>query len=336
MSSKFQVPSSKSENRDQEQAPVEARSVDSALSTQHSAPSAQCWLCLTIAVPHDAAELVASFLTELGSLGVIEGVRDLQQPVSSTTEVQGFFPEDASRTELEDALGQYVREIAELFPGLASAFPQFSVVGNEAWQDRWRDHFPPLEVGKRFLILPPWEPMPEKRDRLPIVIDPSMAFGTGHHATTQGCLEAIELLHDQYGPPHAALDLGTGSGILAIALAMLGVPQLWAADIDPIAIAEAQKNSAVNRVASRIHFSELPTEQLPTPFALVVANLFSSTLVALAPVLSLAVERTGRAILSGIQLDQEQEVLTAYCPPTWRLVTRFPREEWVTLVCQRL
>jgi len=178
--------------------------------------------------------------------------------------------------------------------------------------------------------------MPAKRDRLPIVIDPSMAFGTGHHATTQGCLEAIELLYDHYGPPHTALDLGTGSGILAIALAMLDVPQLWAIDIDPIAIAEARKNSAVNKVTSRIHFSELPTEQLPTPFALVVANLFSSTLVTLAPVLSMAVEQTGHAILSGIQLDQEQEVLTAYCPPTWRLVTRFPREEWVTLVCQRI
>src|SRR5215813_5173199 len=131
------------------------------------------WLCLTVAVPQDAAELVASFLTELGSLGVIEGVRDLQQPASSTTEVQGFFPEHASRTVLEEALGHYIKEIADLFPGLDSAFPQFSVVSKDAWQDRWRDHFPPLEVGKRFLVLPPWEPIPATRDRLPIVIDPS-------------------------------------------------------------------------------------------------------------------------------------------------------------------
>ena len=97
------------------------------------------WLCLTVAVPHDAAELVASFLTELGSLGVIESVRDLQQPASSTTEVQGFFPEHASRTVLDEALGHYIKEIADLFPGLDSAFPQFSVVSKDAWQDRWRD-----------------------------------------------------------------------------------------------------------------------------------------------------------------------------------------------------
>src|SRR5207244_3854877 len=108
------------------------READSALSTQHSALPEQRWLCLTVTVPHDAAELVASFLTELGSLGVIEGIRDLQQPASSTTEVQGFFPEDASRTVLEEALGHYIKEIAELFPGLASALPQFSVVRNDA------------------------------------------------------------------------------------------------------------------------------------------------------------------------------------------------------------
>src|SRR5216684_1786268 len=94
--STFQAPSSKSKNRDQEQGqtPTEAREADSALSTQHSALPEQRWLCLTVTVPHDAAELVAGFLTELGSLGVIEGIRDLQQPASSTTEVQGFFPED--------------------------------------------------------------------------------------------------------------------------------------------------------------------------------------------------------------------------------------------------
>ena len=86
---------------------------------------------------------------------------------------------------------------------------------------------------------------------------------------------------------------------------------------------------------SGLYLSELPPEQLPTPFALVVANLFSSTLVALAPALNVAVEKAGHAILSGIQLDQEQDVLAAYGPPAWRLITRFPREEWVTLIFQR-
>jgi ribosomal protein L11 methyltransferase len=292
------------------------------------------WLCLSLTIPQEAAETVASFLADLGSTGVVEGIRDVREPVSATTEVQGFFPETAAREDLRAALSQLLHNLEEIFPGVAAAVPRFSTVNNEAWHDRWREHFPPLTVGKRFLLLPPWESQPSTSDRLTIVIDPSLAFGTGHHATTQGCLEAIELLHDHYGPPTTALDLGTGSGILAIALARLGARQVWATDIDPIAIEEARKNCTVNGVLSSIHLSELSPEQLPTPFALVAANLFSSTLVSLAPTLTAIVTPTGHAILSGIQLDQEQEVFAAYGPPHWRLVTRFPREDWVTLLLQ--
>jgi ribosomal protein L11 methyltransferase len=162
-----------------------------------------------------------------------------------------------------------------------------------------------------------------------------MAFGTGHHATTQGCLKAIELLYERYGPPDSALDLGTGSGILAIALAKLGTRRLWATDIDPIALTEAQKNSETNNVADGIQLSDQPLEHLPHPFALIVANLFSATLVALAPTLSSVLIPHGHLILSGIQFDQEHDVLTAYSAPAWNLVTRYPKEEWVTLVMQR-
>lgn len=295
---------------------------------------AQRWLCLSITVPYEAAETVASFLAELGSTGVVEGVRDLREPASASTEVQAFFPENASRTELRAALVHSLQSLAELFPGVEEASPQFSIVQNEAWHDRWREHFPPITVGKRFLLLPPWEPPPSVNDCFTIIIDPSLAFGTGHHATTQGCLEAIELLHEQYGPSPTALDLGTGSGILAIALALLGAPQVWATDIDPIALEEARKNCTVNNVLSSIDLSDAPPEQLPTPFPLVVANLFSATLVSLEPTLAAVITPQGHAILSGIQLDQEQEVLASYRSPTWRLSTRFPREEWVTLLFQ--
>jgi ribosomal protein L11 methyltransferase len=161
-----------------------------------------------------------------------------------------------------------------------------------------------------------------------------MAFGTGHHMTTQGCLEAIELLYDTYGCSRQALDLGTGAGILAIALAKLGTPGIFATDIDPIALNEARKNSSINKATLGIHFSDLPLEQLPAPFDLLVANLFSSTLVVLEPSLRTGVEKKGHAILSGIQIDQEQDVLSAYCPPTWRFIARFSRAEWVTIILQ--
>ena len=294
----------------------------------------QSWQCLSVTVPHEATEAVANFLVELGSLGVMEGARDLQRP-EPTTEVQGFFPKETAGATLFDALTRYLQDLAEIIPTLGFPTPRLTTITNDAWHNRWQEHFPPLAVGKRFLILPPWEQQPFDTERIPIVIDPSMAFGTGHHATTQGCLEAIELVHEQYGAPNHALDLGTGSGILAIALVKLGASHVWATDIDPIALLEAEKNSEANHVADAIQLSDLPLDHLPRPFTLIVANLFSSTLVALAPALTLALTPQGHLILSGIQLDQESDVLAAYPAPTWSLVKRFPKEEWVTLVMQR-
>jgi len=296
----------------------------------------QRWHCLSVVVPHEAAEAVANFLVELGSTGVVEGVRDVARPQELTTEVQGFFPTDVSGPALRDTLARYLSDLLVLFPHFGHPIPHLAEITSEAWLDRWREHFPPLQVGERFLLLPPWESAPTNTDRMVIVIDPSMAFGTGHHATTQGCLAAIEMLHDSQGPPDRALDLGTGSGILAITLAMLGTREVWATDIDPLALDEARKNGAANRVVSSLHLSDLPVERLLTPFPLLVANLFSTTLVSLAPMLSMAVERTGYAILSGIQTDQETDVHAVYPPSDWRLYARFAQDEWVTLVLQHV
>ncbi len=278
---------------------------------------------------------MANFLVELGSLGVIESEKDFSQPQTAFTEVQGFFPTEMSGPTLCEAVTQHLRELCSFFSTLGQPVPHLSEVSNEAWADQWRRHFPPLEVGHRFLVLPPWETPSNDSDRIPLVIDPSMAFGTGHHATTQGCLEAIEALSSEHGPPPTALDVGTGSGILAIALAKLGAPTVWATDIDPIALVEAQKNCAANQVTNAIYLSDTLVENFLTPVPLLVANLFSFTLIALATDIERLVSSDGYAILSGIQLDQEVDVLATYRPPQWQLTQRYPREEWVTLVFQR-
>lgn len=304
-------------------------------STQHPAPSTQSWRCLSISVPHEAAEAVASYLVELGSEGVIEGERDLTKPASPVTTVQGFFPLSRSQAELSATVRAYLQKLQDSFPFLETPYVHFSEICSDAWAEQWHGHFPPLSVGQRFLVLPPWESPSVAPERFPLIIDPSMAFGTGHHATTQGCLEAIEMLCQRYGPPARALDLGTGSGILAIALVKLATLEVWATDNDPIALEEAHKNATANQALQHIHLSGADVEALPLPFPLIVANLFSSTLVHLAPTLTAAVNTDGHAILSGIQLDQEVEVFAAYPIPQWQLVTRYPKDEWVTLVLQR-
>lgn len=295
----------------------------------------QSWHCLSVSVPYDAAEVVASALVELGSEGAIESERDLAQPESAFTTVQGFFPLTRPSKELRSTFVQHLQQLAAEFPYLAEVEPYLSEITSEAWSGQWCGYFPPLPVGQGFLVLSPWESPAAWPERIALVINPSMAFGTGHHATTQGCLEAIEDLCRQYRPPPRALDLGTGSGILAIALAKLEVLEIWATDIDPVALAEAQKNVTANQVTQAIRFNDAGVEALPLPFPLIVANLFSSTLISLAPTLLAAVAPYGHVILSGIQLDQEADVLAAYTTPLWQLVTRYPKDEWVTAVLRR-
>ena len=297
--------------------------------------AAERWLRVAVSVPTEAVEVVSHFLVELGSIGIAEGEWKPDTPPPTQTIVQGFFSADQDAAAMRASLMKYLRSIAAEYPALVASVPECEVISSDAWQEQWKTYFPPLPVGHQLLILPPWEVRPEQSERHIIEINPSMAFGTGHHATTQTCLEAIEALCATNGPPERALDLGTGSGVLAIALAKLGTPSIWATDIDPAALEEAKKNAAVNGVATALHISAARLNELPAPFQLVVANLFASTLIALCPAITQALTRAGHAILSGIQSDQAEAVLEAFSTPHWTLLEHRPKEDWTTLVLRR-
>ena len=297
--------------------------------------TARRWHRVSLRVPQAALDAVANFLVESGSSGTVEEARAPGTPQPAETVVQGFFPEETNPADLRARLDRYLRSVAVEYPALTGCAPKFDVISSAAWQDHWKAHFPPLPVGRRLLILPPWEPPPDASERIPIVINPGQAFGTGHHATTKTCLEAIERrCTTAAGPPTRALDLGTGSGVLAIALAKLGVPEVWATDTDPDARREAHRNAERNRVAD-VRISAADVSALRGPFHLVVANIFATTLIALHPELTRLVSRTGHAILSGIESDQTTSVLEAFCEPDWTLHERIVQDDWATLVLRR-
>lgn len=296
---------------------------------------AEQWLRIAVSVPTEAVEAVSYFLVELGSIGIAEGEWRPDTPPPAWTLVQGFFPVDWDGAALLASLTTHIQSIATEYPALATCVPECAGITSDTWQERWKTHFPPLPVGQRLLILPPWEVRPVQSQRAVIGINPSMAFGTGHHATTHTCLEALEALCDTYGPPARALDLGTGSGVLSIALAKLGVSSVWATDIDPTALEEARKNARVNGVDTAIHISAASLSELPAPFQLVVANLFASTLITLCPAITQILTRSGHAILSGIQSDQAETVLETFSAPDWTLVEHRPKDDWTTLVLRR-
>src|SRR5438128_1643192 len=198
---------------------------------------------LTVAVPTDLSEGLTNLAWELGALGVVEEERPGRGP-----RLRAFFPETAAASALEASVRQYLDGLRQL--GFEPA-TELSVVplADENWADAWRAHFTPRSVGRRLLITPPWD-TPAADGRIVITIEPGRAFGTGHHGTTAGCLEALEGVIDRDGP-RRMVDLGTGSGILAIAAARLGVPAVLAVDDDPDAVASAVANAARNHVSDR-------------------------------------------------------------------------------------
>lgn len=163
-----------------------------------------------------------------------------------------------------------------------------------------------------------------------------MAFGTGTHPTTRGCLELLEEVTASL-PPHAnatALDVGTGSGILAIALAKMGVESVLAIDIDPIALKTARLNVRRNEVRHRVKLSSLPLTKIKGSFAIVVANLTSESLISLAPPLEKKVSPGGDLVLSGILRPKAGEVLGHFRGP-FALVRQINHREWTSFLLKK-
>ncbi len=227
----------------------------------------------------------------------------------------------------------------ELTGRIQALWPEAGVVCEDTlsqnWAMAWKDFFTPVTCGERFEILPPWLSHEAHGNLTPIIIEPKMAFGTGHHATTALCLEAIAELKEAGKLPSEGefLDLGTGSGILGIGLAKLGLHGLGL-DIDPQAVVCAVENTALNQVEDRLRLAVGGLEYLAadTRFSLIVANILSGPLIELAPGLVSRLAPGAPLMLSGILGEQVPAVSRAYEAlgmPAPRVKTR---QEWAALV----
>jgi ribosomal protein L11 methyltransferase len=258
---------------------------------------------LAVGVSADLSEGLTNLAWELGALGVVEE----EQP-GLGARLRAFFPGTFLAGTLEAKVRAYLDGLRALGfepPTDVSVVP----LADENWADAWRAHFTPRLVGRRLLILPPWE-TPAQNGRMVITIDPGRAFGTGHHGSTLGCLERLEAVIERDGPPRM-VDLGTGSGILAIAAARLGVRAVLAVDDDPDAVAAAVANVARNHVADRIRCvlaDAARFDEVPAP--LVVANLLTAAHQRLGAQYARALLPGGTLLLGGI-LDGEGPDLAA-------------------------
>ena len=289
--------------------------------------SARYWeLRLTISA--ESAEGLTNFLWEAGALGVVEEERPGEAP-----ELRAFFPDSAAPPVLTERVSAYTDALVALGFGTVGR-ARVEILEDTGWADAWREHFRPRAIGRRFVVTPPWE-SPAPDGRVPLVIEPGRAFGTGHHGSTAGCLEAIERLVDGR-PPSRALDLGTGSGILAVALARLGVADVLAVDEDPDAVAAAVGNAARNDVTGRIECRIADVTELDAvPAPLVVANIITAAHRRLADRYGRWVTADGRLILGGILDTEAGDVSGALEACGWRVVDTLTLEGWTTLVFAR-
>jgi ribosomal protein L11 methyltransferase len=244
--------------------------------------------------------------------------------------IEAHFPATVA-ADVEAALRRYLASLAELGPaGDLDWTIETAPVPPVDWAALARRHHRPHRIGRRFVVAPPWE-TPDAPDRIRLVIEPGMAFGTGQHGSTAGALEALEARLDAH-PVATALDAGTGSGILALALARLGVPRVVAFDVDPAVLPIARANLAANGVAG-VALVAGTLGALRGRFDLVVANILADVLIVEAPAFAAAVAPGGALVLSGLLSAQAPGVAAAY--PGWRVADVRRHGEWDTLTLER-
>lgn len=265
---------------------------------RRSQGSGRVWTTLEIRVPNELLDAVNDFCVDHGSNGVI--IED-EEPL--TVIIRAYFTEDKSdcvREELTDFLG----ELAQLFPELPAPQFSWSRLDNEDWAVAWQVHFKSMPIGQRLIVTPPWI-APEPSGRETVVIDPADAFGTGTHETTQGCLLLLEEAIAESlkgGESVGLLDVGCGSGILAIAGIKLGASQATAIDNDPVAVQAAARNAALNAVEGSLRLECRQVNEWNQPAEIVTANLDPKALISSRERL---VSLTGRfLIVSGVPLNQ--------------------------------
>lgn len=295
------------------------------------------WIEVSISVDGEAAEAAAELFNRYGYQGVAiehEGIEpekiddgDLPPPTRLT--VRAYLPEDdrveESKRQLEAGLGY----LNMMYP---MPQPSYAIVDEQDWAEAWKAHYHPVRIGRHVLIRPLWIDVPLQENDIEIALDPGMAFGTGTHPTTQLCLEALEDVTPRGG---TVLDLGTGSGILAIAAAKLGAGPILAVDNDPIAVKVTLENLEQNGVADKVVAAEGSLESVLAshpPFDLIVVNILARVIIAMcAQGLGDTVKPGGYAVFSGIILEQADDVEAALRQTGLAPTKRRQQSDWVVI-----
>lgn len=292
---------------------------------------AKTWLKITIIADPVLVDPIGDFLMGLTDAGVEIGVDD--QAALQTVNVY-LAEADLEQSEQERILGlisAYLQEISTIFQ-VALPVVTTSSYMEEDWGSNWKRHFVPFAIVPGLIIAPTWERYQAGPGEAVIVMDPGMAFGTGHHATTSLSLALVrDVVRSMAGC--RVLDVGTGTGILGMAAALFGAAEVLGIDNDPEAVAAAAENVERNGLDTVMRVAETPLAALPGAYSLVVANIIHDTLVELAPILGRLTEAGGALVLSGIlQGEQTENIVRCFKQQGFRLERCEELTEWSALL----
>ena len=283
----------------------------------------RAWHCLRLEVPAVCAEDVSAWAYELGSCGL------QAEEAGERTRLSAYFAAEPTCD-----LVEIQRELTHRLAALGLALPiGTECVEEQDWEAEWRRFFAPVWATERIVVHPSWIPVEIAEGQIAVRIDPKMAFGTGAHESTQLCLQALE---SYLRPGARCLDLGTGSGILSIAAALLGAGSVLAVDIDEKAVANARENLAHNRIGSeqvevRLGGIEAVVE---SPFDMVLANIQSHVLRPLLIPLRGLLAADGRVAFSGLLAREEAVFCRWITEAKLEVDTILTKEAWICVVAR--
>ncbi|KWW12502.1 MULTISPECIES: 50S ribosomal protein L11 methyltransferase [Bacillaceae] len=309
------------------------------------------WSEFAIQTTNEAVEPVSNILHEAGASGVV--IEDPLELVKERENVFGeiyhlnpddypdegvlikaYLPVNSFLGETVDAIKESINNLLLFDIDLGKNIVSISEVNEEEWATAWKKYYNPVKISERFTIVPTWEDYtPVSSDELIIELDPGMAFGTGTHPTTVMCIQALERT---VRPGDLVVDVGTGSGVLSIAAALLDAKQIQSLDLDEVAVQSATQNVQLNNVQDRVSVSQGNLlDGVHEQADVVVANILAEVIMRFTDDVAKVVKPGGYFIASGIIQPKKQDVKDAITASGFTIEETVLMEDWVAIIAKR-
>lgn len=309
------------------------------------------WIEVVIRTTDEASDAVSEMLTSIGAGGVvIEDPNDIRRQIEDPNTldyaddefiqslgvdviIKAYFHDSGNNSELLALINEKLTFISQ-FLNVGNGFEGFSEVDEQDWATSWKKFYKPFHISERIVIKPSWEEYTAEQGEMIIELDPGMAFGTGTHETTRMCAQMLE---KYVKADDEIIDVGCGTGILAIAAIKLGARHVEAVDVDEVAVRVTLENCTINGVQDKINGARGAMDSIkPQKADIVVANIIADVIAGLAGTVPGYIKNNGLFIASGIIKERKQQIIEAYTAKGFKLVDTSELGEWVAVVfkCQ--